>query len=71
MLKASELLKILERMDPNTEVRVGDVVEGSKFHCSVGTLEWRNDTFVITPANKVVWKEEHKESTQLWPEVGA
>lgn len=71
-----DLVNIFAVEVPNTydemEVRIGDVVEGSDLHCSVGTIEMRGNCVVLTPGDDDVWKDETvasaQMSKQLWPE---
>lgn len=72
-MTVSQFQNILEKLNPDTEVRIGDVVEGSNFHCTVGVVELRNASLVITPGSDLIWKDEHAASAQLskqlWPDV--
>lgn len=71
MLTIRELVIALAQLDPEAEVRIGDVSEGDDLHCSVGRVIIRSQKLVLVPGDDDVWKDETLSSIfhseLLWP----
>ena len=70
-MNAGELIAVLAAMNPNEEVRIGDVAEQDDLHCSLGKVVHRNGVVVLITGNDEIWKDETLASLvlseTLWP----